>query len=67
MVSRLELRHGQVDWLCISDLVLESGFTVVPSVEQEDPVWDVTPEKVKAGLQIACSTSTSLVYPAGKK
>lgn len=44
---------GQVDWQRIVDVLYEGGFNGVLSVEHEDPVWNGTEERVKAGLEMA--------------
>jgi sugar phosphate isomerase/epimerase len=52
---------GQVDWVRIVDALYEGGFDGTLSVEHEDPVWGGTPDRVRAGLEIAHRTLRPLL------
>lgn len=52
---------GDVDWRRLLDVLYEGGFDGVLSVEHEDPVWGGTPERVRAGLQVAFRTLSPLI------
>lgn len=54
---------GVIDWRRTIDALYQAGFDGVLSVEQEDPVWGGSPERVFKGLTIANSTLRSLVLP----
>jgi sugar phosphate isomerase/epimerase len=52
---------GEVDWPRLIDVLYESGFEGVLSVEHEDPVWGGTEDKVEIGLEIAHRTLRPLM------
>lgn len=41
---------GEIDWMRFITTLQEHGYDDVLSIEHEDPVWEGTAEKVKAGL-----------------
>ena len=41
---------GEIDWMRFINTLQEHGYDEVLSIEHEDPVWEGTEEKVKAGL-----------------
>jgi sugar phosphate isomerase/epimerase len=43
---------GQIDWQKFISTLQENGYDYVLSIEHEDPVWEGSVEKVKAGLQL---------------
>jgi sugar phosphate isomerase/epimerase len=47
---------GEIDWRRLIDVLYESGYSGVVSVEHEDPVWAGDDDRTLAGLEIAYST-----------
>ncbi len=41
---------GEIDWMRLITTLQEHGYNDVLSIEHEDPVWEGSEEKVKAGL-----------------
>ena len=52
---------GQVDWSALIGKLRQAGYDGVLSVEHEDPEQSGTPEKVRAGLEIAYRTLRPLI------
>ncbi len=43
---------GKIDWGSLISTLQECGYDSVLSIEHEDPVWEGSEEKVKAGLRL---------------
>ncbi len=43
---------GSIDWKALISTLQEAGYNEVLSIEHEDPVWEGSEEKVKAGLSL---------------
>ncbi len=43
---------GKIDWKALISTLQERGYDGVLSIEHEDPVWEGSEEKVKAGLRL---------------
>ena len=43
---------GEIDWKALISTLQECGYDNVLSIEHEDPVWEGSEEKVKAGLRL---------------
>jgi sugar phosphate isomerase/epimerase len=48
--------RGQIDWNRLIDVLYETGYDGVVSVEHEDPVWSGTDELIEEGLTVAFRT-----------
>ncbi len=43
---------GEIDWQKFISVLQEHGYDYVLSIEHEDPIWEGSEEKVKAGLKL---------------
>jgi len=55
--------RGQIDWVRVIDVLEESHYAGVISVEHEDPVWAGSTDQIRAGLEIAHRTLRPLLGP----
>ena len=54
-------RSRQIDGCKLIDGLFEGNYDDVLSIEHEDPVWSGSDDRVKAGIEIAQTTLTSLL------
>lgn len=56
---------GEINWRKLVDVLYEGGYDGVLSVEHEDPIWNATPERVRAGIELTYQAVRPLIVAEG--